>query len=105
MKLLQSDEVCLEGKWIELDGKIGDDLTSKRIQELLVGSLTKVAESNAGWTCLYLDKRDDRYWELTYPHADWPGGGPPVLTKVVLEEVQPNYKIDNNKGRFSVFGE
>jgi len=30
-------------------------------------------------------------WELAYPHTEMHGGGPPVLTRLSLEQVQTLY--------------
>jgi hypothetical protein len=32
-------------------------------------------------------------WELTYPHKDWHGGGPPSLANVTKDYVQRKYRL------------
>lgn len=76
---LQPDEVELVGRWIVVDGAVDGDATCKRIEELVAHSLNQVGSADAGWTKLFIDKNDGRYWELTYPDSDWHGGGPPML--------------------------
>jgi hypothetical protein len=55
--------------------------------------LDHVATCDAGWTKLFIDKIDGRYWELTHPHGDWHGGGPPTLTCVSESYVRSKYKL------------
>ncbi len=93
MKPLGPDEVQLEGKWEKVAGKVIADDTALRIKELVSSELTKLATSNGGWDVLYVDKRDGRMWELTYPHSDWHGGGPPSLTHVTKDYVKAKYGL------------
>jgi len=93
MKLIEPGEVRLEGQWLKVGGKVIADDTALRIDELIRGALTKLAESKDGWDVLYLDRRDGRMWELTYPHKDWHGGGPPSLDHVIKDRVKAKYGI------------
>ena len=36
-----------------------------------------------------------RYWERTYPHSDWHGGGPPCLTNITFDAAKEKYKVGN----------
>ena len=35
-----------------------------------------------GWTVRYVDDSTGDLWELTYPHSECHGGGPPLLKRV-----------------------
>jgi hypothetical protein len=43
----------------------------------------------------HLDENDGRYWERTYPHGDWHGGGPPCLTNITFDAAKEKYKVGN----------
>jgi hypothetical protein len=49
----------------------------------------------SAWETLYRDPNDGRYWERTYPHSDWHGGGPPCLTKITFDAAKEKYKVGN----------
>ncbi len=85
---LDSEEVFLEGKWEEKDGSVKKDATAARIEWLIHHWLKKVAASQDGWTILYQDLTDQRFWELTYPHSEMHGGGPPTLRYLSREEAK-----------------
>ena len=93
MRLLEPNEVQLEGHWIKAGSKVVADDTARRIDELVSSHLAKRATSDDGWDVLYLDRRDGRLWELTYPHKDWHGGGPPSLANVTEDYVQKKYRL------------
>lgn len=93
MNVLSSNEVLLEGNWVlGADGVVAD-ATAQRIESLLADALEKVAESADGWRTLYWDPQDGRFWELTYPHKEWHGGGPPCLTCVSAEYAKGKYPL------------
>ncbi|MGA2231752.1 MAG: Imm27 family immunity protein [Tepidisphaeraceae bacterium] len=93
MRLLEPNESVLEGRWIKAGGGVVADDTSRRIEELISAQLTRLAASEDGWDILYVDKRDGRMWELTYPHKDWHGGGPPLLTNVAKDLAERKYRL------------
>jgi hypothetical protein len=62
-----------------------------RINLLTKDYLTKIFSVN--WEILYQDPEDYRYWELTYPHGEYHGGGPPLLRYLTDEEAVMKYKI------------
>jgi hypothetical protein len=93
MSPLQPNELRLEGQWLKVDAKVVADETARRIDELTSTELTKVASSEDGWDTLYVDTRDGRKWELTYPHKEWHGGGPATLTCVPDAYVRAKYKL------------
>lgn len=92
MNTLQPDEGRLEGRWLKIDGRVVADETTRRIEELITSDLSKIAASEDGWDILYVDDRDGRKWELTYPHKEWHGGGPPTLTLVSGDYVLTKYR-------------
>jgi len=93
MNPLEANEQTLEGQWVKVDGKVIADETTRRIEELISTALTKVATSEDGWDTLYIDKRDGRKWELTYPHKEWHGGGPPTLACVSDSYARSKYSV------------
>ncbi len=93
MKPLEAHEVQLDGQWLKVGTKVVADDIARRIDELVAFELTRLTASKDGWDVLYVDKRDGRMWELTYPHKDWHGGGPPSLTCVTKDYVQTKYGL------------
>ena len=75
-------ETELSGGWLDLGSRVVDNEVTVRIHRLLRHRLQKLAESDGGWTVLYRDPRDGRLWELTHPHNEIHGGGPPCLTVI-----------------------
>jgi hypothetical protein len=75
MMNLRPDENVLVGKWIVVDGVVCGNETCKRIENLVAGCLEEVPIADGAWARLFVDRRDGRYWELTYSDSDWHGGG------------------------------
>lgn len=69
------------------------DNASRRINSLIQEVLVEVSSSDDGWSVLYLDNEDGRYWELTYPQSTLHGGGPPCLTAIPVDEASKRYVI------------
>lgn len=90
---LEQNEQRLEGRWLTVDGKVVEDDTTRRIKQLVGSELAKLASANGGWDTLYVDNRDGRWWELTYPHSDWHGGGPPTLSCVSESYARSKYEF------------
>jgi hypothetical protein len=77
---LGPDEQRLDGAWLDTpDGTVGDEV-DRRIFWLVRHSLRPVAMTQGGWDQLFVDPRDGRYWELTFPYGSLHGGGPRRLT-------------------------
>lgn len=93
MKLLDPKEVLLEGRWIKTGTMVVADDTARRIEDLISSQLTRLNVSADGWEVLYLDKRDGRFWELSYPHKDWHGGGPPSLANITKDHAEKKYRL------------
>jgi hypothetical protein len=93
MDHLKASDQQLVGQLLKVDGQVVADGVAKRIDDLVSSELTRVVDSGDGWHVLFFDKRDGRYWELTYPNKDWHGGGPATLTCVSEAEAQLRYQI------------
>ncbi len=96
MQKLEKHEICLRARWILENGKILDDETSDRIEYLKNEVLEKVGNSDGGWTILYKDPNDGRYWELSHPESEMHGGGPEMLTNVSVQYVSDKYGFKNS---------
>jgi hypothetical protein len=54
MKLLEPNELQLEGQWVKVGGNVVADDTARRIDELVSSELAKLATSENGWDVLYI---------------------------------------------------
>ena len=70
-------------------GELGD--VDARILWLVRHRLSPRATAAGGWEQLFLDPRDGRYWELTFPHGSLHGGGPRRLAHLSIDEVEAKY--------------
>jgi hypothetical protein len=94
MMKLTKDDVKLVGNWTAKNGVVRGDEADRKIEWLINNHLRFIAADKvSGWDRLYVDPDDNRYWELTYPHGEWHGGGPPTLTHISDEEAKTNYGI------------
>jgi len=90
--MIDPTETRLVGIWGTLvDGKPVADPITTRINMLISDVLVRVGSTDDGWTILYKDPEDGRYWELTYPQSEYHGGGPPMLTWLSEQEVKEKY--------------
>ena len=62
-----------------------------RIEALITTHLRAVVTTSDGWDRLYLDPDDGRLWELTYPHGEMHGGGPPELREIDVTAARDRY--------------
>lgn len=76
-----------------VDGKIIGDATCDRVHFLVENQLEVLGYSpeSGAWETLFHDSGDGRYWERTYPHGDWHGGGPPALITLSEEQAREKY--------------
>ena len=88
---LRSDETVLLGRWESTSSGMVEDEVARRIRSLVADSLIKVATGRSGWVGLYRDPSDNRLWELTYPHGEMHGGGPPTLKQITAEYALRKY--------------
>jgi hypothetical protein len=89
--LLRPDEHDLVGQSLDIGGRIEGDAVTDRIRALVHEHLVRLASSADGWDTLYRDPGDGRLWELTYPHSEWHGGGPPRLRQLEAPETRRKY--------------
>ena len=93
MSLLGPDEKVIEGRWLPVGKKIVADDAASRIEALVAGPLTLVATSADGWSKLFRDPRDGRFWEHTYPQCEMHGGGPPRLEVISPDAARLRYSV------------
>lgn len=80
--MLKPNEDLIVGNWIfECGGTLADE-NCKRIEWLIKHCLAEVSRADGGWTTIYRNPADGCYWQLTYPHSEMAGGGPPTLKYV-----------------------
>ena len=91
LPLISPDECQLTGSWVLVDGKVIADETCLRITELTKCHLVRIGDHWSGWETLFVDPIDNRYWELTYPHSGWQGGGPPALVAISATDAAKKY--------------
>ena len=89
--MIKFNETELTGNWILKDGTLIEDEVSMRIKFLIANKLTEISTDSTGWRKLYKDPNDNRYWELSYPHSDLQGGGPPLLKNLSENEARSIY--------------
>jgi hypothetical protein len=82
MERLGSAETALLETRLTVDGESLRGPVSLRMDHLIAHDLVEIGTADAGWSTLYQDPEDGRYWELTYPMSDMHGGGPRSLTLV-----------------------
>ncbi|SFI82086.1 Imm27 family immunity protein [Planctomicrobium piriforme] len=91
MNPLQSHETVLTGQWIFENGVMRGDPTELRIEWLTESQLSFIGDTDGGWSSLYRDPQDGRYWELSYPQSYMHGGGPLELTYLTPEIAMSRY--------------
>jgi hypothetical protein len=91
MNIIESTEISLIGNWISDGNKMEADKTCERIEWLIENVLKQVTTED--WEALFIDPNDGRYWERTYPQSEMPGGGPPSLVHITVDEAREKYKI------------
>jgi hypothetical protein len=80
----------IEGKWIVKGQRLVGDEACDQITSLL-STLLPCGSTADGWTCFYRDAESGVLWELTYPHGERHGGGPPRLESFSLDELRLKY--------------
>lgn len=90
---LNENETEVVGHWFMQNGRMMADESAKRIEHLINHDLKKIGTDASGWIVLYLDRNDNRYWVMTYPHGEMQGGGPPMLQNISLGEAKIKYGI------------
>ena len=90
---IQPGESRICGEWALQDGRRLVDAATRRICELIKHELVEAGRSEDGWTILYPDRNDGRYWELSYPNSDQHGGGPPCLESLSRDVAVAKYQL------------
>lgn len=93
MKMLEPNEHTLVGHWIDDGNTLVPDEVCKRIESLVHDHLVEIATDSSGWSVLYKDPLDNRFWELTYPASESHGGGPPLLRSVDTDIVKQRFHL------------
>ncbi len=91
MTSISPSEMLLTGRWIAQGGRVIADDVCARILALTQTHLKKIGADDSGWSTLYRDPNDGRYWELNYPQGELHGGGPPELRCLTAEEARHKY--------------
>jgi hypothetical protein len=91
MTKIAVDEMAIVGGWVLTNGNLTDDFNSKRIASLLSEVLVEISRDESGWDALFVDPRDNRLWELTYPESSSHGGGAPRLDFISNENAERKY--------------
>jgi hypothetical protein len=91
MKIHSSEEV-ISGAWTLKDGRLIADAECARIAELIRSGLKLLGRDASGWDAIYRDPEDGRLWEMTYPHSELQGGGPPRLTCLTRDQALQKYE-------------
>lgn len=89
--MIDSNVHELVGQWVVATGNLHEDDACRLINQLIRNHLSKIATSIDGWTTLYQDPGDGRYWELSYPQSELAGGGPPMLSEIDSDKVGIRY--------------
>ncbi|WP_032925962.1 Imm27 family immunity protein [Leptospira santarosai] len=92
-----STETKIVGSWIINDSKTENDAKAQRVIYLIAHYLIKIKTDSSGWSTLYQDPEDGRYWESTYPQSNIHGGGPLSLFALTDEQANKKFKLHKNK--------
>ena len=90
---LDAEETELVGDLIDTGNRWEGDAVAERIAWLTDGTLVEVAARPDERAALYLDLRDGRYWERTYPRPDRPRGGAPRLAVLAEVDARARYPL------------
>jgi hypothetical protein len=89
--MINAEETEIRGCWLESFGRIIKDANTERIEKLTRDYLREVKRDASVWNVLYIDPKDSRYWELSYPDSGLSAGGPPLLKYLGREDVREKY--------------
>lgn len=91
LSLIESDRTEYIGGRYFKDGVMYADEITEFIHRETACHLDQLGADETGWNLLYRDRRDSRYWEMTYPKSYLQGAGPPALRLLTLEEVKARF--------------
>jgi len=90
---IKPNETKIIGAWVLINGNVEKDANCKRVEMLILNYLKQIKQSKDGWSTLYKDMSDGRYWELTYLESAQHGGGAPSLLVQSKDELRKKYGI------------
>jgi hypothetical protein len=91
---LSANETELVGSWVMKDRRMNDDEVGRRIECLVQTELAFVSDSHDGWSRLYQDSQDGRFWELYRPQSHMHGGGPESLRVLSHDEAISRFGLE-----------
>ena len=89
--MINANESEIRGCWVESSDGVTKDANTERIETLIRDYLREVKRDASGWDLLYIDPKDGRFWELSYPDSSLNAGGPPLLKHLSREHVREKY--------------
>jgi hypothetical protein len=91
--MIRPEENTIEGRWSAEHSCAVKDANCRRIELLVSTHLRNIATADGGWATLFQDPDDGRYWELTFPHSQMHGGGPPLLRALSRGEAARKFSL------------
>jgi hypothetical protein len=88
--MIRKDETELVGHWVRIEDHVVADSVAQRIETITKLWLVRVGAGD-GWSTLWRDPNDGRFWERTYPEGHMHGGGPPALKVISESEARDKY--------------
>lgn len=76
---------------MKVGGEIVADENLIRIRALIADYLEEVGTDESGWSTLYRDPDDGRFWEQVFPYGYMHGGGPPSLVNLTEQKAREKY--------------
>ena len=73
------EETEIVATWVVVQGRVEGDAATLRIDRLIADYFVRLGRADGGWSTLYRDPTDGRFWEHSYPQSEMHGGGPPRL--------------------------
>lgn len=90
-RLSRSDEMLVGGWRQEGSRKVADEVAA-HINWLVENDLKHLADSEDGWSRLFVDTSDGRLWELSYDASSSHGGGLPSLRHLTSADASQRYR-------------
>jgi hypothetical protein len=88
---IQANETQIFGDWVVTDQGVEHSNEGRRVEELISSYLIEIATSSDGWSVLYRDPVDGRFWSLDYPNGERHGGGPRSLNFISVDEATKRF--------------